>query len=155
MSESKKANSLNAKLDKKVLNSLINENVSKLKIKTPYMDTNFDLNALKSIKKQGLDDVNINIASVKNLSSSAKNRIGDRPVYEVNISGKNNNVKISKLDKGVIKMGIPYTPKKGENPDKLYAVYLDKNGKPRPVKGSYYDEKSKMMMLSVKILGVY
>lgn len=155
ISTSKKANSLNAKLDKKALNSLINENVLKLKIKTPYMNTNFDLNSLKSIKKQGLDDVDINIASVKNLSSSAKNRIGDRPVYEVNISDKNNNVKISKLDKGVIKMGIPYTPKKGENPDKLYAVYLDKNGKPRPVKGSYYDEKSKMMMLSVKTLGVY
>ena len=155
ISTSKKANSLNAKLDKKALNSLINENVLKLKIKTPYMNTNFDLNSLKSIKKQGLDDVDINIVSVKNLSSSAKNRIGDRPVYEVNISDKNNNVKISKLDKGVIKMGIPYTPKKGENPDKLYAVYLDKNGKPRPVKGSYYDEKSKMMMLSVKTLGVY
>ena len=62
---------------------------------------------------------------------------------------------ITKLEKGRIKIYIPYTIAKDEKVAGLYAVYPDKKGKPIKVKGSAYDKKSGCMIFTAKDLSIF
>ena len=53
------------------------------------------------------------------------------------------------LEKVKITAFIPYTLNKNEKADGLYAVYVDKKGKVRKIKGSYYDGENSAVVFIV------
>ncbi len=84
--------------------------------------------------------VTVSASRVTNLSQTAGQLIGRRPVWDVTVSfqkdGKTRN--IGQFDKGSITMGMRYTPAAGESTGNLAVVYLPSDGKPEILTDSSY-----------------
>ena len=115
----------------------------------------FDKKALSEIKKKSKGSITLSVVPNKKLSKNVKKLTGNRPVYEISISYAKGKKKVTALGKGTVKASIPYRLKKNEKADGLYAFYIDKKGKVRKIKGSYYDKESGAMVFSTKNLAVF
>ena len=76
-------------------------------------------------------------------------------MYEISISSAKGKKNITDFKKGTIRVSVPYTLKKNEKPERLYAGYVDKKGKPRKIKDSAYDSKSACLTFTAKHLSVF
>ena len=137
------------------LEKIAGEEINSLIIDSPISKTVFDKKAISEIKKKSKGGVVLSISPVKKLSKQAKKQIGKRPVLAISLSYLRGKKKITSLGKGKITAFIPYTLNKNEKADGLYAVYVDKKGKVRKIKGSYYDKESCAMVFSTKRLAVF
>ena len=139
------------------LDKIIAKEIKDLAIDSPVAKTVFNKKAISEIKKQSKSDIVLSITHIKKLSKEAEKLIGKRPVYEMGISFLNKDItnNITKLEKGHIKVYIPYSIGKNEKAEGLYAVYSDKKGKPVKVKGSAYDKKSGYLIFNTKDLTIF
>ena len=137
------------------LEKIAGEEINSLTIDSPISKTVFDKIAISEIKKKSKGGIVLSISPVKKLSKQAKKQIGKRPVLAISLSYLKGKKKITSLGKGKITAFIPYTLNKNEKADGLYAVYVDKKGKVRKIKGSYYDKESCAMVFSTKRLAVF
>ena len=151
----KGTNKVKVNLTGNTLERIVNEEVDSLTIDSPISKTVFDKKAIDEIKKKSRGSIVLSISPVKKLSKQAKKQIGKRPVLAISLSYLKGKKKITSLGKGKITAFIPYTLNKNEKADGLYAVYVDKKGKVRKIKGSYYDKESGAMVFSTKKLAVF
>ncbi|MFA9466258.1 MAG: leucine-rich repeat protein [Velocimicrobium sp.] len=153
----KNTKSLDIVLKKSVMNQLTKAKVEQFEVEDGLFTIQFDLKALKEIKKKSTGDVTIHITPVTGLSKGAKALIGKRPVYKVtlNYSKNGKTKKISKFESGSVTLSIPYTPGENETTGNLYAVYINGKGKAVKVSNSSYDEASGSVMFTTDRLAVY
>ena len=151
----KGTNKVKVNLTEGALGKIAGEEINSLTIDSPISKTVFDKKAISEIKKKSKGGVVLSISPVKKLSKQAKKQIGKRPVLAISLSYLKGKKKITSLGKGKITDFIPYTLNKNEKADGLYAVYVDKKGKVRKIKGSYYDKESCAMVFSTKRLAVF
>ena len=137
------------------LETLTSEKINNFIIDSPLSRMVFDKKALSELKKKSKGSIVLNVTPVKKLSKNVKKLTGNRPVYDISISYAKGKKNITALGKGSIKASIPYKLKNNEKADGLYAFYLDKKGKVRKIKGSYYDKESGAMVFSTKRLDVF
>ncbi len=142
-------------ISESTLEKIASGRVDTLTVESPIIKAVFDKKAISEIRKQGTGDVAINIISGKELSKEAAKLIGKRPVYEISISSAKGKKNITDFKKGTIRVSVPYTLKKNEKPERLYAVYVDKKGKTRKIKDSAYDSKSACLTFTAKHLSVF
>ena len=138
-----------------VLETLTSEKINNFIVDSPLSRMIFDKKALSELKKKSKGSIVLNVTPVKKLSKNVKKLTGNRPVYDISISYAKGKKNITALGKGSIKASIPYKLKNNEKADGLYAFYLDKKGKVRKIKGSYYDKESGAMVFSTKRLDVF
>ena len=151
----KGTNKIKVNITQGALERIVNEEVDSLTIDSPISKTVFDKIVISEIKKKSKGGIVLSISPVKKLSKQAKKQIGKRPVLAISLSYLKGKKKITSLGKGKITAFIPYTLNKNEKADGLYAVYVDKKGKVRKIKGSYYDKESGAMVFSTKRLAVF
>ena len=151
----KGTNKVKVNLTEGALGKIAGEEINSLTIDSPISKTVFDKKAIDEIKKKSRGSIVLSISPVKKLSKQAKKQIGKRPVLAISLSYLTGKKKITSLGKGKITAFIPYTLNKNEKADGLYAVYVDKKGKVRKIKGSYYDKESCAMVFSTKRLAVF
>ena len=137
------------------LETLTSEKINNFIVDSPLSRTVFDKKAISELKKKSKGSIVLNVTPVKKLSKNVKKLTGNRPVYDISISYAKGKKNIKALGKGSIKASIPYKLKNNEKADGLYAFYLDKKGKVRKIKGSYYDKESGAMVFSTKRLDVF
>lgn len=145
-------------LTRVALQSLVNANTQRFEINGPPVSLVFDLKALQEIQTQSTGDVTIRFAPVVNLSSTARNLIGTRPVYNVTITYVDKNGKIqaiTSLNSGTVTLSIPYTPGTTEAVGYLFGVYVDGEGNATRIAGSIYDANSRSMLLGTNHFSVY
>ena len=148
----KGTNKVKVNLTEGALERIVNEEVDSLTIDSPISKTVFDKTAISEIKKKSKGGVVLSISPVKKLSKQAKKQIGKRPVLAISLSYLKGKKKITSLGKGKITAFIPYTLNKNEKADGLYAVYVDKKGKVRKIKASYYDgENSAVVFIAGRL----
>ncbi|NSW91328.1 MAG: S-layer homology domain-containing protein [Firmicutes bacterium] len=92
-----------------------------------------------SVKLEKDESVTITTAKLgkEQLSDSVKKAVGDAPVYKlaINVNGKKAELKEK------VQVTIPYTPKAGEDTEKITVFYVSEEGKLENVIG-VYDEKT-------------
>ena len=144
----KGTNKVKVNLTGNALERIVNEEVSSLTIDSPISKTVFDKKAVSEIKKKSKGGIVLSISPVKKLSKQAKKQIGKRPVLAISLSYLKGKKKITSLGKGKITAFIPYILNKNEKADGLYAVYVDKKGKVRKIKASYYDGENSAVVFT-------
>ena len=144
----KGTNKVKVNLTQGALERIVNEKVDSLTIDSPISKTVFDKKAVSEIKKKSKGGIVLSISPVKKLSKQAKKQIGKRPVLAISLSYLKGKKKITSLGKGKITAFIPYTLNKNEKADGLYAVYVDKKGKVRKIKDSYYDGENSAVVFT-------
>lgn len=151
------ADSMGIVLTHNTLNKIAENQVQKFKVDGSLATLNFDKNAIEEIRKQSMGDVNIDINPVQKLSEEAKEVMKDRQVYDINLTyGKGKKTQsITKLGQGVVTIGIPYTPAKGEDTGKLFAAYVDESGKVDLLTGSSYDTNTSSVIFTTSHFSVY
>ena len=148
----KGTNKVKVNLTGNALERIVNEKVDSLTIDSHISKMVFDKKAISEIKKKSKGGIVLSISPVKKLSKQAKKQIGKRPVLAISLSYLKGKKKITSLGKGKITAFIPYTLNKNEKADGLYAVYVDKKGKVRKIKGSYYDgENSAVVFMAGRL----
>lgn len=151
------ATSLTMTLTQNVLNSLVNSGISRFELNGAPVSLTLDLNAIKEIQKQSGSNISITIAPATDISAQARDFIGDRPVYNIDIScvkdGKT--ITVSSLGSGRAIISIPYTPDKNEAVAYLFGVYVDANGNAIRIDGSAYDSGSGSMIIPAGHFSVY
>ncbi|MEG2583507.1 MAG: S-layer homology domain-containing protein, partial [Oscillospiraceae bacterium] len=129
--------------------------VSEFKIVSETANLTFDSKTLQEIQKQAGGDAVIDAskADVSKLSPKAQKEIGNRPVFNLSITGKDGK-NISDFGGGSATVSIPYTLKKGENPNNLQAYFVDAKGKLHKVT-STYDPVTKCMVFVTNHFSTY
>ena len=144
----KGTNKVKVNLTGNALEKIVNEEINSFTVDSPISKTVFDKAAISEIKKKSGGSIVLSISPVKKLSKQAKKRIGKRPVLAISLSYLKGKKKITSLGKGKITAFIPYTLNKNEKADGLYAVYVDKKGKVRKIKGSHYDKENSALVFT-------
>ncbi len=123
-------------------------------VKTPVANITFDSKAIDAIAKEAGSEVKITASkvSVDSLSDKAKSLIGDRPVYNFEVTSGDKT--ITKFG-GNVQVSIPYTPKAGEKTKAIVIYYINEQGNPEPVKNCRYDEKTGMITFTTNHFSKY
>ena len=151
----KGADKLRLNITESALEKIAGEKVNNLIIESPILKAVFDKKAVFEIKKSSKRSFTLSISPAEKLSKKAESQIGGRPVYDISISYLNGKKKVTNFKKGTLTVSIPYSLRKNEKADRLCAVYVDKKGKVRRVKGSAYDDKSRSMVFTTKHLATF
>jgi len=151
----KGADKLRLNITESALEKIAGEKVNNLIIESPILKAVFDKKAVFEIKKSSKRSFTLSISPAEKLSKKAESQIGGRPVYDISISYLNGKKKVTNFKKGTLTVSIPYSLRKNEKADRLCAVYVDKKGKVRRVKGSAYDDKSRSMVFTTNHLATF
>ncbi|MEG1779603.1 MAG: S-layer homology domain-containing protein, partial [Oscillospiraceae bacterium] len=150
-----KPDAISTNLPKAVQDSLVGNNVSAFTIKSETASLTFDQKTLQEIQKQAGGDAVINAskADVSKLSKEAQKEIGNRPVFNLSITGKDGK-NISDFGGGSATVSIPYTLQPGENPNNLQAYFIDAKGELHEVT-STYDPVTKCLVFVTNHFSTY
>ncbi|WMJ87126.1 S-layer homology domain-containing protein [Anaerocolumna sp. MB42-C2] len=151
------AKSLGIVLTQPVLNKITANNVRKLKVDGKMVSLNFDKKAIDEIRKQSNGNVNINVKPAENLSEEAKAYIKDRIVYDIDITyvKSKQTQAITSLEQGMVSISIPYTLSEGKDAGKLFAAYVNDNGKVTLLTNSSYDANTSSIIFTTGHFSVY
>ena len=131
-------------LDQQAVDLLVEKNVKELKLNSGDVNLTLDTKSLKEIDKKMNSVVTFSIQKVDNkkLSAEAKKIIGERPVYDLSVTGGKKKQSF-KLKHGQVHVAISYQASKKENKEKIFAYKIDENGAAVKIPGSYYDPATK------------
>ena len=131
-------------LDQQAVDLLVEKNVKELKLNSGDVNLTLDTKSLKEIDKKMNSAVTFSIQKVDNkkLSAKAKKIIGERPVYDLSVTGGKKKQSF-KLKHGQVHVAISYQASKKENKEKIFAYKIDENGAAVKIPGSYYDPATK------------
>ncbi|MFC5701589.1 S-layer homology domain-containing protein, partial [Cohnella faecalis] len=150
--------SFSVKLEEGALALLEKEGVKRFAVNTSLVSSTFDQTAIQEMKSQASGDVTITASPVTKLSDAARVLIGSRPVYEITVSYQKNGKTeyVTNFGKGTVTLGFSYKVDLGEKKTvNLYAVYVNKDGKPQILIRSRYDNgKLAFSRNSLSIYGV-
>jgi hypothetical protein len=108
-----------------------------LTFSTSILSAAFDTETLNTIAKEATGDVSFHLSNgdSSGLSLEAQRLMGDRPVFDLAVTGGDRS--ISQFGGGVT-VSVPYTPKAGEDTDAIVIYYLSGDGGPAVVAESRY-----------------
>lgn len=154
----KAASTITVYLPKTVLEGIIEKNIlhTIVEVENPNIKIDMDLATIQEMYNQAKSDVKILISRVDNnqLSTDAKNAIGNRPTFDFNVNygqGK----QIQNFGKGNVAVTIPYTLDDNEQAGNVKAVYVDNNGKMQWLIDSFYNRDKKALHFSTNALSIY
>lgn len=147
---------LNTTIDAGAIDRLKESGVKFIKIGSAVLDVTLDTGAIAEIDRQSTGIVTVSATRLTKLSNAAKALIGSRPVFDITVSYQKSGKTeyFTNFGKGAVTLGIAYTPHTGGKTDSsygigdtpyqeqsgyLYAVYVDKNGKPQLLTDSSYN----------------
>ncbi len=137
-------------LSKELVARLLETNTDGIEISTGLATLTIDQATLKTILEKQGDKVSISVKRVdgENLSPEAKERIGNRPMYEFTI--ESDGTKITNFGDGKIRASIPYKLEDGENPDELTVYYVPSDGSNtlEEMEDSQYVQQSQTIVFS-------
>jgi len=138
------ATSVATGIPQKSMSDIADSSTNFLSILTPIASVAFDQNSIDTISKAAAGDVTITISKVsaKILSEEAKQVVGDRPVFNFNVTSGEKT--ISQFN-GNVTVSVPYTPKTGEDTNSIVIYYINSEGKPEAVTDCSYDSKTGMI----------
>ena len=87
----------------------------------------FDQKALENMKNQTEVTLVAKKVDATTLSDKAKTLVGDRPAFDINLSGGNQT--ITNLSEGQVTIEIPYILKPNEDPNAIVVYYINSEGK--------------------------
>ncbi|QHT63000.1 hypothetical protein GXP70_25560 [Paenibacillus lycopersici] len=149
--------SFSVKLGESALALLEKENVKRFDLNSSLVDFSFDQAAIREMEFQALRDLVIEAAPVSELSDEARQLIGGRPVFDLTVSYENDGKTeyVTNFEKGTVTLGIAYKADSGEKTANLYTVHVDKEGKPKFLSRSSYDNgKLTFSRNSLSVYGV-
>lgn len=117
---------------------IVSDTNADVSVKTPLATLTFNEKAVNTLDVAGKgQDVGISVtkADTATLSQSVKDMVGDRPVYDFNVTVGSKEV--SSFNGGTVSVSIPYTLKAGEDPNAIVVYYIDSNGKVKNINGKY------------------
>lgn len=133
----------------KIINTIILVN-------NPDITVTLDLETVTEINKKAKDNVNITAERRDNtgLSGEAFDAVGNRPVFELTVTDEKGN-SINDFKDGHVSVTIPYTLSGDENPEDIWAVYINEKGEVQWLRGSFYDAESKALKFSTNHFSKY
>ena len=139
------------------LDKLVSSGVKRFTIDTDSMaDFGFMLDTLKELNRQTTGDLILKMKKTAVTSQEAETAIGNRPVYDITLwEVKNGKETAVNLSGKTVSIAIPYTPAKNEQPDNLYAVYVDENGKVQWISKSSYNMDQKAVIFAAEHFSIY
>lgn len=162
------AKEVTLELTKSAVETIANSTVDVLSINAGVSTLNLDQKTLDTIKSAAasLDTnakVSVSVAKVDTSVSLAKypepakkafeERIGDRPVYDFNISV--GDTKVSSFNGGTVNISVPYTPRSGEDTSSIIIFYIDDKGNLKSVPSSKFDPVTKTISFGVRHFSQY
>lgn len=119
----------------------LNRKVDAVSINTPIGNVLIDKETLATISKSAVGDVTITMgkkekSKVDNLSEFAQKAIGERNIYEFNISSKDK--EITKFN-GNVEITLPYKADNNEDINAIVVGYINKDGNIEIVNKTNYD----------------
>ena len=139
------------------LDKLVSSGVKRFTIDTDSMaDFGFMLDTLKELNRQTTGDLILKMKKIAVTSQKAETAIGNRPVYDITLwEAKNGKETAVNLSGKTVSIAIPYTPAKNEQPDNLYAVYVDENGNVQWISKSSYNMDQKAVIFAAEHFSIY
>ena len=139
------------------LDKLVSSGVKRFTIDTDSMaDFGFMLDNLKELNRQTTGDLILKMKKTAVTSQEAETAIGNRPVYDITLwEVKNGKETAVNLSGKTVSIAIPYTPAKNEQPDNLYAVYVDENGNVQWISKSSYNMDQKAVIFAAEHFSIY
>ena len=139
------------------LDKLVSSGVKRFTIDTDSMaDFGFMLDTLKELNRQTTGDLILKMKKTAVTSQEAETAIGNRPVYDITLwEVKNGKETAVNLSGKTVSIAIPYTPAKNEQPDNLYAVYVDENGHVQWISKSSYNMDQKAVIFAAEHFSIY
>ena len=139
------------------LDKLVSSGVKRFTIDTDSMaDFGFMLDTLKELNRQTTGDLILKMKKTAVTSQEAETAIGNRPVYDITLwEVKNGKETAVNLSGKTVSIAIPYTPAKNEQPDNLYAVYVDENGNVQWISKSSYNMDQKAVIFVAEHFSIY
>ena len=139
------------------LDKLVSSGVKRFTIDTDSMaDFGFMLDTLKELNRQTTGDLILKMKKTAVTSQKAETAIGNRPVYDITLwEVKNSKETAVNLSGKTVSIAIPYTPAKNEQPDNLYAVYVDENGNVQWISKSSYNMDQKAVIFVAEHFSIY
>ena len=139
------------------LDKLVSSGVKRFTIDTDSMaDFGFMLDTLKELNRQTTGDLILKMKKTAVTSQEAETAIGNRPVYDITLwEAKNGKETAVNLSGKTVSIAIPYTPAKNEQPDNLYAVYVDENGHVQWISKSSYNMDQKAVIFAAEHFSIY
>ena len=119
-------------------------------------DFGFMLDTLKELNRQTTGDLILKMKKTAVTSQEAETAIGNRPVYDITLwEVKNGKETAVNLSGKTVSIAIPYTPAKNEQPDNLYAVYVDENGNVQWISKSSYNMDQEAVIFAAEHFSIY
>ena len=139
------------------LDKLVSSGVKRFTIDTDSMaDFGFMLDTLKELNRQTTGDLILKMKKTAVTSQEVETAIGNRPVYDITLwEVKNGKETAVNLSGKTVSIAIPYTPAKNEQPDNLYAVYVDENGNVQWISKSSYNMDQKAVIFAAEHFSIY
>ena len=125
-------------IPKSSFNSLAVDTDAALTVDTVMGTITFDASAIEAINTSAASgDIRISIAkaAITNLSGEAKEKVGDRPVYDFTVSSGSST--ISDFGGGSARISLPYTLAIGEDPNAIVVFHIGESGMPEIVRGKF------------------
>jgi uncharacterized repeat protein (TIGR02543 family) len=135
------ANTVEAILPKAAVDTMAGSNIGALTVSTPIAAITFDSKALDVIAGSATAEVKISAAKVDTaaLDQATKQVVGDRPVYNFNVTSGSN---IISQFGGNVSVSVPYTPKAGEDTNAIVIYYINAEGRLETVSNCHYDPET-------------
>ena len=112
-----------------ILKEMAQKTNAQLTVNTPVADISLDQKALAAIAAEAGSEVTLSAEKVdiSSLSEETRKEIGDAPVFDLKVMGKNGAV--SSFNGGTATVSVPYQLKEGESASQVTVYYLDSTGK--------------------------
>lgn len=141
-------------IPKETLKSASENKQKDFTINTSLASITFDSQALKTIAGEASEDVTVRVSSVNTaqLSDEVREVIGDRPVYDFQVTSGN---KVISQFGGHVTVTIPYTPKAGEDINAIIIYYINGEGKLEVVRNCVYDPITRTIRFTTRHFSLY
>ncbi|MNC07776.1 Endo-1,4-beta-xylanase A precursor [compost metagenome] len=128
---------IETRIPRAAMEQVASSGLASLTLSTSVLSAAFDTETLMTIAKEATGDVNFHLSNgdSSGLSPAAQRLVGDRPVFDLAVTGGDRT--ISQFGGGVT-VSVPYTPKAGEDTDAIVIYYLSGDGGPAVVAESRY-----------------
>lgn len=140
---------LGVNLPKASVDTLVKEKVGEVRITSDIINMHINLEALKEIQMHLKTDVNILAKKIENptLSPQIQLILGDRPVYDLFISGEEQN-EVTTFGSGKVFVSIGYILQEGETPDGITAYFVEQEDKISKIPDATYNAKEQRVEFS-------
>jgi len=126
------------RLPASALRSAREAGIRQLAFDTGIGTATLQLEALEEALAAGSKELALSLALVSEVSGQAANKVGSRPVYDLNVQVDGAQVKPFKI-RNAMKVELPYELRAGENPYAVVVYAIDESGQLTVVKNGRYD----------------